>query len=436
MGLKLRFSLFFAFLLLCVLSGFSVLVYLEVRANLFTTAEQTLLGHLEHDSRHLDHGHQGLHADAEPSAKSHIYLRIWKGGVLIEDSFPKKDVHFSGGWGNQGDKIVHRWIENRNGQQYQVLGYYDLTATLAYLAALRRTLALGCLIALLLVVPLGLLASKTLLSPFRELAGAASRLSAKRLSFRFPEPKYSDEHGLLVKTFNSLLSRLEESFGHTARFATNASHELRTPLAVIIAHADMVLRKPREAHELQAALNKVFDQAIQLRSITHRLLMLADVEREETHKSATSIQVRRTVQEALSTLSYTHGESDRTVEIPEEKEEIQVLGNESLLFSIISNLLENALKYAASKVRVSFAKQSSGLMIEIEDDGPGIPEEEKEQVFEPFYRGRAQAASSKKGHGLGLSIVKASVQASRGSISLGKSRLGGLLVRIVIPEPA
>jgi len=109
-------------------------------------------------------------------------------------------------------------------------------------------------------------------------------------------------------------------------------------------------------------------------------------------------------------------------------------GDRELFTSVVGNLIENAIKYSKSRILIRYGRGTGGLSVQVEDDGPGIPEDKREQVFEPFFK-RSDSRQT-QGHGIGLSIVKSCVEVAKGKIGLGTSALGGLSVQVFLPEMA
>ena len=231
-----------------------------------------------------------------------------------------------------------------------------------------------------------------------------------------------------------LLTRLEKSFNQTRRFAANASHELRTPLTVIRGEAELMLRRERSATDYQGALQSILAQAETLQGIVTNLLFLSDLERMEQEGNKTSIDVSKTVSETLKILQQAHAAVLTTKSIEVLGVPTSYQGDRELFASVVGNLIENALKYAKSRVVIRYGKSSEGLSVMVEDDGPGIPEDKRELVFEPFFK-RANSSTT-PGHGIGLSIVKACVEVARGTIGLSTSVMGGLSVQVFLPELA
>lgn len=427
MKLSYRFTLFFSVLLVSLLGAFSYIVHAQVRANLLANAERTLIAHLQHDSHHVAHSHGEIHRRVEGDS---VYLRFWKNGELIEDSLPPALVDAT----DDRDRFVTKRIAFiRDGYLYQVEGLRDLTPTIEYLRTLRTALIVGCLLSLLVIVPFGLLSTRFLLSPFRSLASRTKQVDAQHLSFRFPEPRTRDEYGTLTRNFNMLLHRLDSSFEQVKRFATNASHELRTPLAVIIGQAEMALRRSRTEAEHREVTEKILQQGKYLRETINRMLLLADIERTSTASAATEIPVGKAVNEVLDSLSYAYQLESRNIVVKQVDSDLRYRGNEVILRTVLCNLLENAVKYSRANIILELSRSVKSLRCRVEDDGPGIPPDAREKIFEPFVR--AVGKSGVKGHGLGLSIVKTCVETCRGAIHLDTSSLGGLSIEVVLPEP-
>jgi len=287
---------------------------------------------------------------------------------------------------------------------------------------------------MLLMIPLRWGVAKLLLRPFAHLALETSTLTAQKLSFRLNETRVSDEYGLLVSNFNLLFDRLETSFRQVRNFAVNASHEMRTPLAVIISQLERLLRTlSQDEQSSKEACQKSLNSALQLRNITNHLFLLAEVERMGDSQPVEAFQVNQVIGNALSHLKETQERLKKTVDWGKNVESCSFVGNISLFQSVVSNLIENALKYSKERIRIQTLQKNDLLSVVIEDDGPGIAPEERSRVFEPFYSQKKALEPADSGHGLGLAIVEACVRAQKGSIKLGDSELGGLSVQVSLP---
>lgn len=429
--IRTRFTIIIATTSVVFLVIFSAIVYSQAKKKLHSFAESSLAALLEHEWEHLDLPEHQAQKKATPHFKD-VYLRIKKSGILLYDSFPKG---FSDEFPPSGDlaknKLFRQLRKSHNGHEYELEGFYDLTSAIAYLSSLRNILFVSCLLAAGILVPFSLVCTRVLLKPFRELANSTSEVSADKLTFRFEETKNHDEYGALIHNFNALLDRLEKAFLQTKRFALNASHELRTPLAVIISQGEMALRKERTIEEYRSALHKILTPAKRLREIINRLLFLAELERLEHEKKVTTIDVGNAIDELVLTIREAYGTTAKNVRVQHTNRSAMFSGNREMFDIVVSNLVENSYKYSKNAVQISYRKSSDGLLLSIEDDGPGIPAEHLGTVLEPLSS--AQITPEKRGTGLGLSIVKACLDSIHGTIKLSQASLGGLSVTVTFP---
>jgi len=427
--LKARFALVLLVVNSALMTLFAVNLYENVRDRLQISAEQALASYLDKEWRHLQLHNGEVFIDSESHAGSEIYLRILRDGALVFDTLPKSAEEFSG--------ITRDFHGHINGQRFEVVVYYDLHSNLLYLSELKSSLLKRCLLWLIFLGPFSWFLAKLLLKPFHKLSRDTLKLDVQKLSFRFSDPGRRDEYGNLAKSFNTLLGRLESSFHQIRRFAGNVSHELRTPLTVIRGEAEWCLRRRRDGSEYEESLKKIVNRTDGIQKIINRLLFLADLERSQLDQSGAEVEVNKKVAEMVQALEKIHRTAKKEIEISSDA--VNFKGPSELFSSVTQNLLENAFKYSKAKVGVAFRKEGGGLLLSVEDDGPGISADKRDQVFEPFFR--LPSRTDREGdfpesHGLGLSIVRACVEAVRGKIELGESKWGGLLVNVWLPQTA
>jgi signal transduction histidine kinase len=411
---------------LLLVTTFSFFVFTQVGNRSLQEAEKDLQALIEHEWDHLElPSHQSDAKKGTPHFRD-IYLRIWKEGSLLYDSYPVT--------GEPKDKIINSIKRFHNGHHYKVEGYYDLHSVLDHLDFIRRILILSCLASFLLILPVSFLSTQVLLRPFKDLASRTKELSAEKLSFRFAKPKHLDEYGMLANNFNLLLDRLEKSFNQMRSFAVSASHELRTPLSVIIGQGEMILRRPPAlVSDCLPVIQKMLSPAKNLRDVINRLFLLAEVEQLEQENVITEIPIKKMLSQITSEIQEHYPATKKEILIYVDEAVTTRSGNKELFTCIVSNLTENAVKYSKNKIWVQVKKTKSHLELYFEDDGPGIDFVKREQVFKPFFRVTGKTDSTS--HGLGLSIVKACVLAEKGSIELEDStRLGGLMVKVSLPN--
>ena len=240
----------------------------------------------------------------------------------------------------------------------------------------------------------------------------------------------------LVNAMNDYVKRLDEHMSAHSRFIANASHQLRTPLTVLNTQVDYGLRS-RDIEGKDAALaamNSGVQNAIRL---VNQLLMLSTAEvrigRRPQDSEVNLIAVVRRVLEELATLAQTKN-IDLGFDFHENT--VAVRDTLSMLDEMVSNLVDNALRYTPEGgiVTVAVSRREDKVILQIEDNGPGIPPQEREHVFERFYRLHADRSD---GSGLGLAIVREIAAACDAEVTLSTPAAHqGLIVTVVLPSPA
>lgn len=409
-----------SFLFLVLFLGFSLVIYSQVKKKALSEAQSSLKEFTQHEWEHLDlPSHQGGKHE-ESSHFKNVYVRVWKEGALIFDSFPSKEsVTVQDGFDPSQAKIFHTVEGQYHEKNYSVVGYYDVSLLLNSLALFQKVLILSCMGVVVLIFPLAYLLSRELLKPFKFLALKTSELRAEDLHFRFPKSQIRDEYGLLSKNFNDLLDRLETSFSQIKNFAIHASHEIRTPVAVIISQLERAMRKPAQDEEKRRELHeKLLSTAVHLRNILNRLFLLTEIDSHPMQKTQSlEFQIKPIIERVVSDLKEVHAPITKNIQVLPIPSDLTYRGNPDVFESTLLNLIENALKYSHQEVLVSVKGQDGRLEIRVEDDGPGLNQS-------PHLK------NQQKGTGLGLSIVQNYLKSEKSQIQFEKSSLGGLQVRL------
>jgi signal transduction histidine kinase len=250
---------------------------------------------------------------------------------------------------------------------------------------------------------------------------------------------------VLADAFNHMLDRLTEAFAGQRAFVADASHELRTPLTVISGQIELLATEQRpSAAEVRRVSALVQAEIARIGRLVDDLLLLAKAERPEFLRT-----------QALDLRAYTQELWDATVAVAERRFELGKIPAGTLqadpdrLTQALRNLIANAIEHTAAPgglVRLSAAElprtaagepadraAAGELRFVVDDDGPGIPADQREQVFDRFHRTDRARARSSGGAGLGLAIVRAIVQAHGGSVSAGESPEGGARMELTLP---
>jgi signal transduction histidine kinase len=229
-------------------------------------------------------------------------------------------------------------------------------------------------------------------------------------------------------TLDGLLDRIAASLRHERLFSNEVSHELRTPLAKLIAEAELALRRDRSGEDYRAALGLVLASAQQLARIVETLVSAA---RHESGPSgvADAASAARRAADGCSELAM-----KRAVEVSVADPPVALRVGVDLDFAerILHPVLENACLYGRRHVRMSVARADHSVLFTVDDDGPGIAEDEREAIFRPTTRGRA-GRDAGAGAGLGLALARRLARAASGDVEARPSARGG---RVVIRLPA
>ena len=294
------------------------------------------------------------------------------------------------------------------------------------LATLTRTLLWGVPALILLVAATTRLLVGLALRPVGAITDEVADIIQADLHRRVPEPGSSDEIARLAITMNEMLARLEASSARQQRFVADASHEMRSPLASSRAVLEVAALHPGSVDNLLAAIGDSLIDHQRLETLVADLLTLARLDGSETHK--------RRVPTDLEALTRTV--VDRRVE-PDVTFACTgpaiALVDGAQIDRVLTNLLDNAARHRRSRTDVTVGRGDTTVDITVDDDGPGVPEPERNRVFEPFTRLDA-ARTADQGTGLGLAIVAEIVGDLDGKVRLVDSPLGG--ARFVVSLPS
>jgi signal transduction histidine kinase len=260
------------------------------------------------------------------------------------------------------------------------------------------------------------------LRPVEAMRAEAERITASTLHRRLPQPPTDDEIGRLAHTMNTMLDRLETASAQQRRFVSDASHELRSPIATLRAGLEVARSKPGPPG-WPARVDSLLAEESRLESLVDDLLLLAAYdETGPITASATPVD--------LTALAREEGQRPRRVPVhvvptSAGHEAVVVGGAPQQLARALSNLVDNAARHAATVVRISVSNHRDTARCVVDDDGPGIPPEDRERVFERFTRLDCGRARHEGGNGLGLAVVHAIVANHHGSIRVDDSPFGG-----------
>lgn len=346
---------------------------------------------------------------------------------------------------------MNAWWRQRS-LRIQLAGWYAGAGVAVLVACLMAALIWGIwipthrldvILALFVGLPCaaGLLAiagyflAERALAPVRAMVERARRLSAQSLSERLPVVNPHDELGQLALVFNDTLNRLENSFAELKRFTADASHELRTPLTAIRAVGEVGLREG-DPDRLRDVVGSMLEEVARMNQLIDRLLLLAQTDSNTLSVRLSAASVRDVIVQVSDSLNVVAAERAQDLDT-REVEDVTAIMDPALVRLALMNLVQNAIRYGppGRPIRLSAAANGAHAVIEVIDQGAGIPLEHQGRIFERFYRVDKSRARSDGGAGLGLAIVKWAVERMHGTVELDSEVGRGSVFRLRLPLP-
>lgn len=322
-----------------------------------------------------------------------------------------------------------------NGRRFLVRAAVSEAAARRQVNSLWLQLALLSLAVLTLGGLGGYLLAQYSLGPLARMAERARRITAEQLHERLPLEDSGTELNQLREAFNDTLARLERSFAHLRRFTADASHELRTPLTALRSVGEVGLRGSRSVEDYRDVIGTMLEEADRLSRLADDLLLLARAETGQSQLRFETVDLSALAEEVSERLSVLAEERRQTLETRVDGPVI-VSGDRPTLRQALLNLVDNAIKYSpeATRVLVRVGRDSDRAWVEVKDEGPGIPLEERDRIFERFYRIDASRSREMGGTGLGLSLVRGIAEAHAGHVELETEKGRGSVFRLVLPH--
>lgn len=329
---------------------------------------------------------------------------------------------------NESFGVVVRGVAAPDGDAV-IISAQSLETASSATSVLIRLLGLGYPILLLLVAGTSYWLTGRALAPVEAMRSRVAGITATDLTARVPVPPSRDEVAQLATTMNAMLDRLVEAADAQRRFVADASHELRSPLATI-----------RAAHEIAAVHPEVTDWSVvhtdvlaevqRLERLVDDLLFLA---RSDEH----GLRSQREDVDLDDLLSAEAGRLRRTtgLEIVMDESPVRAIGDRHQLARALRNLTDNAARHATERVELRVSRRGSDAVVDVIDDGPGIPVAARQQVFERFVRLDASRQRGAGGTGLGLAIAREIARAHGGELDV-MARDGGAHLQLRLPLPA
>ena len=268
------------------------------------------------------------------------------------------------------------------------------------------------------------------LRPIREFSDKIEKVQAQNLADSRIEENQVKELNQLSVSYNRMLERLSDAFEIQRQFTANAAHELRTPLALMQVQLDLYHSNSHPGNDADTVqmIQMVTEQNDRLNKMVKTLLDMSEL---QTVGRDDEIVLDALVDEVLEDLEpLAEGKNIRLIR---KCKDITMVGSDILIYRLVYNLVENAIKYnhSGGQVTVTADRKENHVYLSVEDTGAGIPEELKERVFEPFFRVDKSRSRELGGVGLGLALVREIVRVHDGSITVKSNPSGGTIFEVV-----
>ena len=358
-----------------------------------------------------------------------LTMFVYKNGVHYIDSLQDAVESQGDEKGNKSDEIYisipdDKWDEFADEFSVQV---YNNKADYK-----RNSLIITVLLALLGGIVTYFISGHAL-RPIREFSDKIEEVQAQNLSDSRIEENNVKELNQLGISYNKMLERLSEAFEIQRQFTANAAHELRTPLALMQVQLDLynsASHPGNDADTLQT-LKMVTEQNDKLNRMVKTLLDMSEL---QTVGRDDKIVLDAIVEEVLADLEPLAQE--KNIKLIGKCEDATMIGSDILIYRLVYNLVENAIKYnhPLGQVTVTAYQRKKHVYLSVEDTGSGIPKELRERVFEPFFRVDKSRSRELGGVGLGLALVREIVRVHDGSICIKSGKTGGTIFEVTFAQ--
>jgi heavy metal sensor kinase len=332
-------------------------------------------------------------------------------------------------------RFVFAKLSGINGHVYTVEMGVPANDVVEILSRFRSYLLMFAPLLLLAAASGGYWLSRRALSPVDALVRTAREVSGTNLNSRLQKLDTGDELQRLSDTLNEMLDRIESAFLRITQFTADASHELRTPISLIRTEAELALRRSRGEAEYKESLRQILSESERTTALIEQLLSMARADSGRESLYLQSVDLRQTLRAVVDGWQQVAIIRNLQFLARIDAAEVFVAGDEIWLRRLADILLDNALKYTPSpgSVQLSLERNGEAAVIEVQDSGIGIAEDDQSKIFERFYRVDQSRSRTQGGAGLGLSIARWIVAQHRGSLAV-ESRPGqGAIFRVNLP---
>ena len=447
LGVRARFTLLYGAAL--------IIMVMLVSGGIYFFVQRALLGQIENHlhkdfftiSEYLQHDQNGLIKVADHGPI--LLFSVQDGERLLVSSHNWSSARLGEvfNWPDKAGSLFS--IQGEHERLYRILTGSAVFNNHTYRIAVahdevsvRQTLKTLALIILLLLpitvavsLAIGYMIAGRVLAPISAFTRKAAEIGAENLSERLPVGDGDDEFSRLASVFNQTFARIEDSFARLKRFTADASHELRTPLAAIRSIGETALHTSAGQENCREAIGSILEESDRLRQLIDALLQLSRADAGGCGQPREAVDLAELARETVEFLNVLAEEKRQSIILTTSGTAIVEIDRASVR-QALTNLLDNAIKYAppSSEITISVGSTTGGeLFVGIADQGSGIPEHERERIFDRFYRIDKGRSRENGGAGLGLSISRWAVESNGGRIEVESVINQGSMFRVIFP---
>jgi heavy metal sensor kinase len=295
-------------------------------------------------------------------------------------------------------------------------------------------LGIGVPVIVLAALAGGVVLVRQAFKPVRRIIDAAKAITSSNLEQRLPVANTSDEIEHLSVVLNQMIARLEAAFQHSQRFSADASHELRTPLTIMRVELESISQEPALDPGIRERIASILEETDRMGKMVEGLLAVSRLETGEAVLNVSQFDLAALVAATAEQIALLAEEKQVQVRCVT-SEQVEVNGDRMRLQQVIVNLLDNAIKYSPAGGEIVLSTRDSGreAVLEVDDSGPGIPEDALPHIFDRFFRADSVRTHSVNGTGLGLSIVHSICLAHGGAVQAENRPGGGCRITVSLP---
>ncbi|MEV6106553.1 ATP-binding protein [Streptomyces sp. NPDC051940] len=439
LGVRLRTVLAAVLVVAAGLTAGAVALVVLLRAELTGDVEEAARGQAAGIAREIAAGRGGVPADAAVHDEQFVQILDEHGNVVeagrnvaglpaLARLGPGESAQVDTPLDDERFLVVAAGARQPAGEQRTVLVGRALLGVNDTTALVERLLLFGLPLLLVLTAGVTWWSVGRALAPVEAIRREVDSISAAELHRRVPLPRARDEIARLAATMNRMLDRLMDARDSQRRFISDASHELRSPVASLRQHAEVSLAHPQRTPRTPLA-RVVLAESLRMQRLVDDLLLLARADERALGTVSEPLDLDDLVFEEAARLRERTGLRIDTSGVSAAR----VGGDAAALRRMLSNLGDNAARHARERVAFTLGEVDGEARLTVSDDGPGIPEADRERVFERFVRLDPARSRDGGGSGLGLAIVAEVVAAHGGRVEVADSAWGGARFEVTLP---